>query len=177
MKLFTIILLSLCLLLNIKATSQEIKFDSLSTASGRGVYTSYVSKDGTVYKIGDRLKIGVPHSNRTFGFLYMTAGILSVPTPLTIEFSGTEAEIKKIQVGGTKRSGYMVYFVTKGNTAMVNYQIQIEGAIENGEIKTSGKTSDEALAELKKAKDKLDLGLITQEDYNNIKIELVKYIK
>jgi hypothetical protein len=38
-------------------------------------------------------------------------------------------------------------------------------------------TSDDALAELKKAKDKLDLGLITQEKYDEIKAELVKYIK
>jgi hypothetical protein len=34
-----------------------------------------------------------------------------------------------------------------------------------------------ALAELKKAKDKLDLGLITQEDYDKLKAELSKYIK
>jgi hypothetical protein len=38
-------------------------------------------------------------------------------------------------------------------------------------------TSDDALAELKKAKDKLDLGLITQEDYDKLKAELSKYIK
>jgi len=37
-------------------------------------------------------------------------------------------------------------------------------------------TSDEALAELKKAKEKLDLGLITQEKYDEIKAELLKYI-
>lgn len=38
-------------------------------------------------------------------------------------------------------------------------------------------TSDEALAELKKAKDKLDLGLISQEQYDQIKADLTKYIK
>jgi hypothetical protein len=37
--------------------------------------------------------------------------------------------------------------------------------------------SDEALAELKKAKDKLDLGLINQEQFEEIKTELKKYIK
>jgi hypothetical protein len=35
-------------------------------------------------------------------------------------------------------------------------------------------SSDEALSELKKAKDKLDLGLITQEEFNSIKTELSK---
>lgn len=37
--------------------------------------------------------------------------------------------------------------------------------------------SDEALSELKKAKDKLDLGLISQSEYDNKKLELSKFIK
>jgi predicted Zn-dependent protease len=36
---------------------------------------------------------------------------------------------------------------------------------------------DKAMVELKKAKDKLDLGVITQEEYDKIKLELLKYIK
>jgi hypothetical protein len=46
-----------------------------------------------------------------------------------------------------------------------------------GEVKSFGMTSDEALAALKKAKDKLDLGLITQEEYEKIKSELTPFIK
>jgi hypothetical protein len=34
-------------------------------------------------------------------------------------------------------------------------------------------TSDKAMIELKKAKDKLDLGVITQEEYDKIKVELL----
>lgn len=37
--------------------------------------------------------------------------------------------------------------------------------------------SDKAMMELRKAKDKLDLGVITQEEYDKIKVELFKYIK
>lgn len=48
---------------------------------------------------------------------------------------------------------------------------------ENGEVKGYGKTSDEALAELKKAKDKLNLGLISQDEYDKVKAELVPFIK
>lgn len=46
---------------------QEIKFTNLETAS-RGEFTSYISKDGAVYKIGDRIKIGIPSSGKTFAF-------------------------------------------------------------------------------------------------------------
>lgn len=45
-------------------------------------------------------------------------------------------------------------------------------SLQNAEI-----TSDEAISELKKYKDKLDLELITQEEYDAKKLELSKYIK
>ena len=38
-------------------------------------------------------------------------------------------------------------------------------------------TSDEALTALKRAKEKLDLGLITEGEYNILKEKLRKYIK
>lgn len=43
--------------------------------------------------------------------------------------------------------------------------------------KIDGFTNDEALAELKRFKEKLDLQLITQEEYDKKKEELIKYIK
>ena len=38
-------------------------------------------------------------------------------------------------------------------------------------------TSDKALAELKRQKDKLDLEIISQAEYDSIKAVLIKYIK
>lgn len=55
--------------------------------------------------------------------------------------------------------------------------VNIEKAIEVGEVVTSGYTSEKALDELKRAKDKLDLGLITQEEFDRLKAELAPYIK
>ena len=62
-------------------------------------------------------------------------------------------------------------------TGLSNYSIQLENAISVGEVKSFGMTSDEALAELKKAKDKLELELISQGDYDRIKADLMNYIK
>lgn len=45
------------------------------------------------------------------------------------------------------------------------------------QLKIDGFTSDKALAELKKFKEKLDLQLITQDEYDKKKVELMKYIK
>jgi hypothetical protein len=53
-----------------------------------------------------------------------------------------------------------------------------EGAIELGELylKNRKKTRDEAIAELKEAKDLLDLEMMSQEDYDRIKTELTPII-
>jgi len=155
---------------------QEIKFADLATAQ-RGEFTSYVGSDGAVYKIGDRVKIGVPSSNKTFAFITQGDGLLTPITNLTASFSGTETEIKRIAVVGNKRMGYSVSFRTKGVIALSNYSIQFENALSTGEVKGFGLSSDDALAQLKKSKDKLDLGLITQEEYDKLKADLTKYIK
>jgi hypothetical protein len=155
---------------------QEIKYADLATAK-RGEYTSYVGSDGAVYKIGDRIKIGVPSSNKTFAFITEGDGLILAITNLLASASGTETEIKRIYVSGNKRAGYSVSFRTKGITGLSNYTIQFENALSTGEIKGFGLSSDDALAQLKKAKDKLDLGLITQEEYDKIKSDMSKYIK
>jgi hypothetical protein len=172
-KLFFICLLAF----SINVYSQEIKHSDLATTTQRGEFTSYIGSDGGVYKIGDKIKIGVPSSNKTFAYITEGDGIVLPITPLMAASSGQETEIKKIYVVGSKRTGYYVALRTKGFTGLSNYTIQFENALSTGEIKGSGMTSDEALAELKKAKDKLDLGLITQEQYDQIKADLTKYIK
>jgi hypothetical protein len=155
---------------------QEIKFADLATAQ-RGEFKSYVGSDGAVYKVGDRVKIGVPSSNKTFAFITQGDGLLTPITNLTASFSGNETEIKRIAVVGNKRMGYSVSFRTKGITGLSNYSIQFENALSTGEVKGFGLSSDDALAQLKKGKDKLDLGLITQEEYDKLKADLTKYIK
>lgn len=164
------------LIVSIYANAQEIKYSDLGNAQ-RGEYTSYVASDGGVYKIGDRVKIGVPSNGKTFSFITEGDGILIPITYLTAGASGTETEIKRIFVTGNKRAGYSVSFRTKGITGLSNYSVQFENALSTGEVKGFGMTSDEALAELKKAKDKLDLGLISKEEFEQLKSELSKYIK
>lgn len=49
--------------------------------------------------------------------------------------------------------------------------------MQNGEIKGLGMTSDAAMEQLKKEKEKLEMDLITEEEYNKRKEELMKFIK
>jgi len=86
--------------------------------------------------------------------------------------------IKKIRIAGSSRTGYKASFQTKA-TAVSNFFVDFESALKSGELvgKKGTISSAEAINELKKAKEKLDLGLITQEEYDKKKSELVKFIK
>lgn len=156
---------------------QEMSFADLGKITKRGELTSYIASDGGVYNIGDKVKIGVPSSNKTFAFITEGDGLVIPITNLLANSSGQETEIKKIFIVGNKRIGYSVSLRTKGSTGLSNYTIQVENSLSTGEIRGFGITSDEALSELKKAKDKLDLGLITQEEFDTLKKELAKFIK
>ena len=172
------LLLTLTLGLVFSIQAQELNFKDLASGTiTKGEFTSYVGSDGGVYTVGDRLKIGIPSSNKTFAYIWQGDGILVAMTPLLATSSGTETEIKRIMVSGNKRTGYQVWMRSKGVVGLLNYSIQFENAISTGELKGFGMTSDEALTELKKAKEKLDLGLITQEEFEKIKAELTPFIK
>ena len=84
--------------------------------------------------------------------------------------------IKNIIVTGFKNTGYELC-MTINNPTTSDQILKFESAIEKGEIKSKKMSSDEALTELKRFKDKLDLGLITQKEYDDKKAELSKLIK
>ncbi len=163
-------------ILNSFARAQEIKYSELPTVTKRGKYTSYIAKDGFEYKVGDKVKIGFPSSNKTFAFIKEGDLLMIDLTPITVDVSGKEVEIKSIWTGGSKKTGFTVGLITKG-MGIGNYIIDIENAVESKELKSSVMSSDEALNALKKAKDKLDLGLITQAEYDKLKAELALIIK
>jgi hypothetical protein len=158
--------------------AQQLNYDDVTKgAVPKGKYESYLSKDGSVYKIGDTLTIGLPSGTNGMFVSINKVDIMGTAYIVGREAINTSAEIKKIRITGNKRIGYKANFQTKGLTGIDNYFFNIEDAIELGEVKSFGKSSDEALEELKKAKDKLDLGLITQEEYDKLKEDLSKYIK
>ena len=165
-------------IISFMSTGQEVKYDDVQKGIiTKGQYESYVSKDGSVYKIGDKIQFGNPSGTNGKFVIIQKLDITGTLYIVGAEAINTSAEIKKIRVGGTSRSGYKVSFQTKGMTGVDNYFLFIEDAITVGEVKSFGMSSDEALTTLKKAKDKLDLGLISQEEYDKIKAELTPFIK
>jgi hypothetical protein len=175
-KISNILVLLLFVMLSLSLFSQEVKYSDFSgdVKPKVGKYTSYVYKDGNTYKVGDRLKIGSTSMQGSNIFAYVREVIPFVSNEqINIAQSGSETTIKALYLGGNKKAGFSVAAVCTRSL-----RIELDQAIESGEIKLVGVlSSDEALSSLKKAKDKLDLGIITQMKYDSLKFELSKFIK
>ena len=159
---------------------KTITYEEMKTIS-KGTFENiecdvYVGKDGHSYKVGDTLKIGMPSSNKTYAFI-QEGNALIAPKPADVSVSGNTTIIKKIYVGGTKRTGFTMYIVSKGMCGMCpQYYINLEEAFASKELKSLGMSREEAIAKLKEAKDLVDLGMMSKEDFEKLKAELTPLI-
>ena len=148
---------------------------------------SYTASDGITYTSGSEIVFGMPYNggkfynnmfDRTTDVLNTLSDTPPADTRIASRYGG-KATIKKIICVPTdgfnrRTSGCKIYVVlNRGGLAITNF----ESALDQGEIQSNGYSSERALQELKKAKEKLDLELITREEYDAIKAELSKYIK
>lgn len=164
---------------------RTITFEEMKTIT-KGAFENidcdtYVAKDGHAYKVGDTLKIGRPSSNKTFAYITSGATLAAfsgkAPEALTSSSSGENTIIKKMAVGGTKKAGFRIYVVGKGICGMCpNNMIDFEEAIATGEIQSMGMTREQAIAKLKEAKDLVELGMMSKDDFEKLKIELSSLI-
>ena len=140
-------------------------------------FNSYKATDNHVYVIGEELTIGEP-SGKLGQFLYYTSALQTAigGTGVTSAFTGKKIIIKNLSLAGLKKSGFHVV-ITANLQGLGLIYIKLENALASGELVGLGMTSDKALEELKKAKDKLELEIITQEEYDKIKAELMEYMK
>jgi len=136
---------------------------------------SYQAENGQVFKIGDKITIGQP-SMKSDQYLHVVMNDLGTLKRISINKKGFKTEIKKFRIYGKKRTGFNVVAVTKSTDGFTNYWIEIEDAINSGEIGTTGLNREQAIAKLKETKDLLDLEMITKEEYEKIKKELTPII-
>jgi hypothetical protein len=164
MKIFTIILFFSFSI----GFSQTAEYGKLTKKSE---YKNYITKIGDTLKVGDTLTIGIPTSD--LGFTYISQGGQRVSNTL----SDKKVVVDKLKTYGTKKSGYKLYAHFKGY-GLIPVLIDYDTALEVGEIKNPYKklTKEEAIAKLKEAKELLELGIITQEDYDKLKSEMTPII-
>ena len=185
------ILISFLLSLNTIVLAQEANEDVRPETSHtelqswsrdkNGRYDSYTSKNGHTYHREDKLTFGVTSDGKTYRYmwervnaLHALAGVM--PTPISGKWAGKTGVIKNIIVTGNKKTGHEVTIVLAvGGASRIEVR-PFEMALESGEIVQLGMTKERALKELKEAKDMLDLGLITKEQFEAKKSELSPYI-
>ncbi len=145
--------------------------------------SQYTASNGSIIKIGDKFRINRPEEGaKTFVSIQNKPTIADAfgsnfnPTVNT-SMSNTEITIKSLYIAGTRKLGFktMAELATCGTCN--NLLVDIELAIETKEIRTNGMTSDDAMALLKKEKEKLELGIISQKEFDDKKAELIKFIQ
>ncbi len=167
-------ILAFVFLSSLNCISQELKYGELKKPDKIfATYSSYLASDGEIYKAGDKIKIGLPYSACNNSFCYCSSN----DGKLGVGCSGQVVKIAGFTVLGNSSTGYFVKMYTHLGFFGRGYTFEFENALKTKELIGKGMTSDEAILELKKEKEKLDLQIITQEEYDKRKNELMKYIK
>ena len=173
----------------------------LTGRNGGDDITAYVASNGVTYTKGSTITYGYPTNGKYY--LYFKditgswLGAMSEDNNNNASTSaanrevyervanraGGVATIKKIEcrpVDGFNRktSGCYIYLVlNRGGLACTNFEEAIATKEVITKVDPSDMASDAALEELKRWKEKLDLQIITQEEYDAKKAELMKIIK
>tara|TARA_R110001606_G_scaffold56821_2_gene137676 strand:+ start:10094 stop:10705 length:612 start_codon:yes stop_codon:yes gene_type:complete len=157
------------------------------------VMESLIMKDGSKIQIGDTLMLGESASKLTNTYetiLFGTIGSITassvIGTPVTKASTSCKGNVYVATKMRCTRSfgqvGVYIELTNVESTLKIRSWKTITASqlsLLNGELINPNAimTSDEALAELKKAKDKFDLGLLTQEEFNKLRSELAPLIK
>lgn len=162
------------------AINREVKYSDFSKkpAIENGQISSYVYKDGYTYHVGDTLVLCQTSMSGSNMYAYVREYIpLLLNDQLNISNAGGELVIKELRLEGSSKYGYSVIAICDGIFGDIHIST-LEQALNSKEVKLkSTTTSEEAIEFLKNAKDKLELGIITQREYDSLIIVYKKYIK
>jgi hypothetical protein len=148
--------------------------------------------DGSIIKAGDQIVIGKPSSVNTIAqtnvglvggsisqvsaFNYLTVGRLGLSVMAGMQYLPANYTNKKATVKEIKKGWTIIYF--GDNEKAVSTVMNVLEAVNTGEIvnPNAAMTRDQAIAKLKEQKDLLDLGMITKEQFDKIKLELTPIV-
>lgn len=150
--------------------AQTAEYNKLS--KNNQSFTEYKSKNGDIIKVGDSLMIGKAMDPDGFRYISQGSGRMHAT------HGGKPFTIHKIKSYGKEKSGFTIWISFKGY-GLLPVEVDYENALEASEIinPKGTLTRQQAIDKLKESKELLDLEVITQEEYNNIKEDLTKFIK
>lgn len=165
-----------------KPTSQETKTRTYTGSYGYNASAGIEQSRSTIKKTYEFIQLG-----RKDGFgNILVAASGEDPVMATISLKNTEVIVKEMSVfhrGSKKKPLYIEILLGEknGKAFGVNKYLSVtdaELAIEYGEIllKNKKKTREEAIAELKEAKDLVDIDMMSKEEFEELKKELAPFI-
>lgn len=149
--------------------------------------------DGNKFVIGEKLYLGHGTShNKSFTYVYISpnnwVSVMggNVDRYLPATWANNELQIKDFKLYGRKKTGYKWYIVVGGGN-IVNYWCEINEALEAGEVITPITQAKKAeqnqpiviqqatskADELKKLKELLEEGILTQEEFDTEKQKIL----
>lgn len=159
-----------------------LTFGSLQAQKKVEKLKEFTATNGVTYKVGDEFKLG-QGSDTNGKFVYVNIGGWGVSSNaeqnrLGAANSGLIVTLKKIKKYNLKRFKGVYFIVGGGN--ITNYTIDIENAIKSCEIeicdndKSITENKPDKYDQLAKLKKLLDDGVLTQEEFDAEKKEILK---
>ena len=195
-----IIVISVLLVSNVvfgqrSLTSVEAKDLEITSGFRNGdEILEFTLEDGNVIRKGSEFIIGTPLNPTTFtytriyvGYYNLLSELLTPSIVLNSSFKGTKVVVETLKVNRQKlkrKSELMIlaYVYDPAMSSLFGEKrrtiIDLELALSTGEVVNPNQkmTREQAIVKLKESKDLLDLGLLTQEEYDKIKAELTPII-
>jgi hypothetical protein len=147
--------------------------------------------DGSIIKAGDEIIIGRPSSTNTIAqrnvglasgsisavsaFNFLTIGRVGLSVMGGMQYLPANFTNRKVIVKEIKK-GWTIFEFSEGGS--VGTIMNVLDAVNTGEIinPNATMTRDQSIVKLKEQKDLLDLGMITKEQFDKIKLELTPII-
>jgi hypothetical protein len=147
--------------------------------------------DGSYVNAGDEIPLGKPSSNNTIAqknvglssgsisavsaFNFLTIGRVGLSVMSGMQYLPSSLSGRKVRIKEIKKGWTIFEFVDGGSVGTI---MNVVDAFAMGEVinPNAAMTRDQAIAKLKEQKDLLDLGMITKEQFEKIKVDLTPII-
>lgn len=154
--------------------------DTLIASNGMKFYKGAIIKLGVGSTDDGNFKFIRRNENSIFNYYGDDSQKVNAANSLPRNQSGYNVIIKRVENRGNKKKGYIKYAVF--TLGIVNYEIDIENAINTGEVESSGIKNDKNKSsnnfsvadELSKLKKLFDDGVISKEEFDEQKKKLLE---
>ena len=163
----------------------------LSGYRNNHLFKSIKMSDGTYLNVGDEIIIGKPVGTNTrkeantglfsgnvkevSTFNFLTIGRMGLSVMAGIQYLPSTFVNRKVKIKEIKKGWTIFEFSDNGSVGTI---LNLPDAFSTGELINPHRamTREEAITKLKEQKDLLDLGMITKEQFDKVKLELTPII-